>query len=226
MTSPVSKQVLDMIPSMSPEGVLKSLEKVGEMYTGQGVAVECGTWFGRTAIALATGLATRHARIRSIGPGPALWLFDKWQANAEEVKKAARFGVTIREGQDLRPLAVANIERCCHNITLFTTKGRIEDFEYPAGIPIEIFVLDAAKRNPSFSRVIQKFSPWFIKGKTIIVLLDYYFFRSLPLDDHRRCEFEIQYRWANKNSASLEPLHDLDSDTARFFLVTGELSVP
>src|SRR5690606_32486532 len=102
---------------------------------GHGVAVECGTWLGASLSALAAGL------VRA-GYDRELHSFDKWQPKADEVDKARKAGVDIEVGQDISPLARANVETVYANLRLHRGKLKLAKW---GGEPIEIFILDAAK---------------------------------------------------------------------------------
>lgn len=200
------------IPHMNAPAVFDSLRVVGQSWTGAGVAVECGTWLGASLAALAGGLV-------QAGYNRYLHSFDIWRANADEVRKAANQGVTIEVGQDLATLMLANVTPIYQGI--MAHKGRIDDARWP-GEPIEIFVLDAAKRNPSFSRALRTFAPSFIPGKTMVCLLDYWFYKKA--DEASRHAFQVQERWVEACGDALEAMPGLDGGSARFFRCVGKVA--
>jgi len=67
----------EQIPAMTPEHVHDYLTKIGAGWTGEGVAVELGSWFGATAFYLLQGLVFA-------GYNKPFYCYDRWKANKEE----------------------------------------------------------------------------------------------------------------------------------------------
>lgn len=158
------------IPAMSPPVVHAYLTEIGRGWTGQGVGLEAGCWLGATSAALLDGLVER-------GYDKPFWAFDRWRANAAEIRKAAEHGVNLKMGQNLLPLYLKNTMSIYHGIN--ATAGKIPfTFRAYSGDPIEVCLFDAPKRNPVFMESIRFCEPHFIPGVTILGLMDYYFYRS------------------------------------------------
>lgn len=194
------------IPAMTDRRIHEYLMKVGESWTGQGVAVECGCWLGASTAALGVGLWNAHY-------DRPMHCFDLWRATKEEVVKAKAQGVSLLYRQDTLPLFKENVSKLferlmCHRINLWWAEW--DD------TPIEIWILDACKRDPAFSIVVSRFSHAWIPGVTIVGLLDYYTFRKKP-PEHRE-NYRAQERFVEQHEDSFELMHAFDgANSAAFF---------
>jgi len=160
------------IPSMTPTVVHDYLREVGGAWTGQGVAMELGSWLGASAVPLLEGLV-------KAGYDRPFYCYDTWRANKEQVGKAACVDVKIKNEQDLLPLFLRNVMPTYSN--LIPSQNRIENVikKYKGG-PIEICIFDAPKQDPIFNMAMRGVMPHFIPGVTILGLLDYYFYLDKP----------------------------------------------
>jgi hypothetical protein len=203
------------IPRMSGDITMRNLEAVGASWSGRGVAVECGVWFGATACALLKGLKkAKYDR--------SIYLFDRWIASASEVEKAAAYGVEIKQGQNFSSLTMSNV--LCEYKKIEMTQGDIGTTLWKHG-PIEIMVLDAAKRQPHFGKWFSTFAEYFIPGVTTLAMLDWGYFKQFK--GQQRFEMEIQKRFTEHNAKSLVPIDEYnEEETPKFFLVTGTLEMP
>lgn len=193
------------VPTMTPHCVHEYLGQIGANWHGWGVAVECGCWLGASCIALANGL-------RRAGYDRALHCYDNWRANASQVGKASAQGHRIGVGDDLEPLFWANVLPVYDRLE--THQGDLARAHW-GGAPIEIFILDAAKREPTFSRVLRTFSPAWIPGVTLVGLLDYHYYRGQP--PAAKAAFECQRRFVEAHPGSLELLMDFGEQSASAF---------
>jgi hypothetical protein len=201
---------LAAIPTMSPPAVLERLYEIGAGWSGRGAAVECGCWLGATCAALASGLAVA-------GYDRPIYCYDRWEANASEVAKAARFGLALRPGEDLEPHFLRQLAPFGADVR--SLRGPIHRARH-AGGPIEIFVLDAAKREPAFGAALRAFGPSWIPGVTVVAFLDFFFYRKLA--GAEREEFRCQERFAERHARQLEPLGELDSGA--YFRYAGPIA--
>lgn len=157
------------IPALTPYFVHEYLYEIGQQWSGKGVVVELGSWLGATAMPLLKGL------IRA-GYDRSFYCFDRWQATIEQVRHAKNQGLNIKQNQDLLPVFLKNVNK--YYLDIFAVKGEIiKNLKWELG-PIEICILDAPKRNPVFSHVINELLPWWIPETTIIGFLDYYFYKK------------------------------------------------
>lgn len=165
--------VSTQIPTMLSQKVRDHLRTVGASWTGQGDAVECGAWLGGGTAALADGLS-------AAGYNRTLHVYDRWEANKEEVSKAAAAGLAIYDKQDIEPIFRDFVHPHCQ-FDVETYRGRIDQAVWCGG-PIEIWLLDAAKREGPFYGALKAFGPSWIPGVTTVGLLDFGFYRSFGDD--------------------------------------------
>lgn len=201
---------LKQIPAMSTKEVHDYLNALGRAWLGKGVAVELGSWFGATATPLLTGLVKANYNL------PA-YFYDRWQANITEVAKAKRFGVKIKEGQNLLPFFRTNVLTSGIPESLLNfNKGNIWQtlLEWPYG-PIEYCIFDAPKRTPIFIRVLKILGPSFIPGVTVLGLLDYTFYLSKT--GKKRELFKVQERFINKYHEAFTLIKSWPGDCSCYF---------
>jgi len=167
---------------MTPVEVHDFLRQIGSHWTGQGTAMELGSWLGASAVPLLEGLA-------AAGYDRQFWAFDKWITNEEQVKKASLQGQELKNKQDILPLFIRNTASAYSAVT--AVRGAIpETLKRYSGDPIEICIFDAPKRNPVFIKSMQALEPYFIPGVTILGLLDYYFYKRNK--GEREALFQVQ----------------------------------
>lgn len=196
------------IPAMTPESVHKALTGYGAAWSGRGVAVECGSWLGATCAALCLGL-------EKAGYDRSVYCYDRWKANAEEVEKARAQGQDIEVGQNLAPIFRANVRRAT-NINIWTNRiAQIHMATWHDRLPIEIFLLDAAKSSPGFERTLDVFGPYWVPG-AVVGLLDFYFARKMG----RRPN---QEQFVEAHGDAFELIQDFDGCSSAFFRYRGGL---
>lgn len=205
------------IPTMTPKCVHEYLYEIGRQWKGRGVAVELGSWLGATAVALVRGLV-------EAGYNQPFYCYDKWCANESEVTKAKKQGLNISIRQNLEPLFLANLRPFYTNVK--PVRGKIRNTLIWKSKPIEICILDAAKRNPSFAYVIRQLSPHWIPGVTILGLLDYYFYKFYTGEKIK--SFMVQERFINENKNNFVFLKAWPDqcDCAFFRYEGGKLKIP
>jgi hypothetical protein len=125
--------------------------------------VELGAWLGAGTQWLCKGAAKSGAEVHCL---------DRWRANAEQVAYAARFGVTLRDGEDLRPRVAALVG---DKATLH--KGDLKLMAWNGG-PIGLYVDDASKRR--WLRAWGVFGRSFVAGVTRLVMMDFHFPSASP----------------------------------------------
>lgn len=197
-----------MIPSMGGAEIGKELiEWAGNIKYGSYI-VELGTWLGAGTQKLAIGANNRTE----------IHCYDKFEATKSEVKKAKKYNIILEEKQD----------------TLFIVKHFLAEFKniiYHKGDikkikwiekPIGLYVDDLCKRTKKFNFAIKVFSPYWIPGETIIVLMDYYWYlRHLKEKDAQvQPEFMKKNKKCFKHIKSWRPLC-----CAAFLYLGGKLKI-
>ena len=184
------------IPSMTPPCVHDYLTEVGVSWACRGWAVECGSWLGASCAALGRGLL-------AAGYEGAIHCYDQWRANESEARKALAQGCDVEAGDDLLPLFMWNMGQS--GVDVVPHRVRIEDAEWDAG-PIEVFVLDTAKRDPAWTHVVETFGPSWIPGVTTLALLDYHYWRKMELP--RQPYYRVQEDFVQAHPESFTLLKD------------------
>jgi len=161
---------LQKIPAMTPPVLHDYLREIGSQWTGQGVAMELGCYFGASSIALLQGLV-------SAGYNMPYYAYDRWEANIQQVQIAQRSGIHLALNQDVRPYFKDNVNKVYDNV--IATKGNMPKIldKYP-NTPIEICLFDAPKKNPIFKECMNRLLPYCIPEVTVFGLLDYFFYRE------------------------------------------------
>jgi hypothetical protein len=157
------------IPEMTPESVHTYLREIGSQWTGQGVAIELGSWLGASAVPLLEGLV-------KAGYNLPFYSYDKWRSNGAQMEKSRDQGVQLTMFQNLLPIFMSNVTPIYQNV--IATRGNIsETIKKYNGDPIEICIFDAPKREPVFGDAIKALKDHWIPGVTILGLLDYHFYQ-------------------------------------------------
>jgi len=204
------------IPTMLSEEIRDYLAEIGSSWSGAGYAVECGAWLGGGTAALATGLS-------EAGYDLPLCVYDKWQANREEVFKAKFGNVPMVDGQNIEPIFRDFATPYCEGFPIKTYRGRIEQAKW-CGHPIEIWLLDAAKREGPFYGALKAFGPSWIPGVTTVGLLDYGFYRQFGDDDPKGELYLEQVAFMDRFSDRFELMEDFGpSDSPAFFKYVEEI---
>lgn len=123
--------------------------------------VECGSWLGSGTAYLALGAKQSGVRLHT---------YDKFRANDSEIVKAAAFGLTLEHGQNTLPIVREYLRP--FDVDIEFHRGGMEGAEW-CGDPIDLFVLDAAKRSPAFPAVVETFWPYLCDGARL-VLMDFH----------------------------------------------------
>jgi len=180
------------IPEMTPESVHDYLREIGSQWSGQGVAIELGSWLGASAVPLLEGLV-------KAGYNLPFYSYDKWRANGEQMEKSRDQGVRLQMNQDLHSIFMENVAMVYPNIKAI--KGSISvNIKKYCGDPIEICIFDAPKREPVFGDSISALKDHWIPGVTTLGLLDYYFYKQYEGKD--RDDFLAPVRFIERNKDS------------------------
>lgn len=159
--------------------------------------VEIGPWLGANTARMAHGTTAQEK--------PAIvHAYDLFQARSDEVRKAASVGLEIGLGDDTRPLVQRLIASFGGTVDLH--KGDILDIEWD-DTPIGLYVDDAAKTPTHFYSMMRTFAPSFVPGETIVVLMDYGFWRDRPTMRARH-RFRVQQNLIERYPASFEEIRN------------------
>lgn len=195
MTVPATE--ITKIPAMSGNGIGPWLQDIAAGVRAPHCIVEVGPWLGANTAFMAAGTADHT-------PPAPIHAYDLFKAQGDEVRKAAAQGLDIALGADTRPLVQSLIAPFGGDVRLH--KGDILDVTWD-GTPIALYVDDAAKTPTNFYHVLQTFAPSFVPGITIVVLMDYGFWRDLKTAAQRR-RFRVQQDLVERHAACFEEIRN------------------
>lgn len=203
----------DIIPRMNTDNCLDTLTQMGEKWTGQGVAMELGCWFGSSSIALLKGL-------NKAGYDKSFYAFDQWEVGKQQLRDRAEFVTHV--GQNTLPQYIRNVSKYSNNLLVY--KGRmpktIESVDL-SDVLIEVLVLDAPKMKPVFTGCIRALYKHWIPGVTILCLLDYNFYQRKKGVEKERLLAPVNFIIGNWDCFSL--IYQGRGESAAFFKYEKEL---
>ena len=146
------------------------LEKYASEVPEGSAIVELGSWLGGGTAYLALGAMKSKAEIH---------VYDRFVcASEEEQEKAAKFGVKLALGEDTLPRVMTALIK--FGVGVHYTKN-----SFKPAIPVKwddtrigLYVDDLTKVELLWSHAMKTFRPHFIPGKTILVLMDYFFYEE------------------------------------------------
>jgi hypothetical protein len=203
--------LVDGIPAMTPPGLHQYLVHLGLCWQHQGLALEVGCWLGATSRSLLSGL-------KQAGYNLPFHAYDRWTASPEEVSKAAARGLHLELHQDLCKPYLDNVTKVYGDVVAHRQEIG-DDFEPgELGSPIEICLLDAPKKDPVFSRVMDVVVARSIPGVTIFGLLDYRLHELRP----NHLEYLAPLKYIEKHATHFSRLATQPmGSTAAFFRYEG-----
>lgn len=140
-------------------------------YRGDGVIVDAGSFLGRSAWFLGSGLAAN----RRLGRPPAsrIHCFDNFIVNDEFTREAIQreFGQDLPLGASIRPL----FDSATRSVAawLAVHEGDFQTCSWEPR-PIEILFVDIAKSESLHQRLVELMFPCLIPGQSVVVQQDYH----------------------------------------------------
>jgi hypothetical protein len=176
------------IPSMGGKEIGGFLRAAAREAPANSAIVEVGSWLGAGTAQFALGVRER----RSNG-SIRIQCYDRWEATKPEVEKAARKGpVSLQPGQDTLPLVIDALVP--FNVPISFVKGDVADATWDEE-PISVYLDDAAKIPSRFFHVLKTFGPAWIPGVTLLVLMDYHYWKKTGSAEHKcQTNFVENYR--------------------------------
>lgn len=182
------------IPTMGGLTIASFLRQIAKDAPPGTSIVEVGSWLGFGAAQLALGNLERDV------PLP-MHIYDRWQASPAEVDKAwMKTQIQLEVGQDTLPIT-KNFLAPFH-VPIHYHKGQIANANWSHGL-VSIYVDDAAKDPLTFDHVLRTFGPHWIPGVTIVVLMDFNFWRKSGKNLHK-----FQMKFINRFSKYFQQLPD------------------
>jgi hypothetical protein len=189
------------IPSMGGTELGAQLRDAARRAPSNTSIVEVGSWLGAGTAQLALGL-----REREQAGSVDIHCYDRWEANDPEVEKAARMkNLSLHAGQDTLPWVMDTLRP--FGVPIRFTKVDLRNATWDGG-PISIYIDDAAKTPSKFLHVLRTFGPHWIPGVTLVVLMDFHFWKKTGLDKHK-----AQMRFLEIYQDHFEPVEGFQVDT-------------
>ena len=195
--------IADRIPSMGGKEIGPLLRDLASHAPADTSIVEVGAWLGAGTAQLALGIRDRR-RPWDV----ALHCYDRWQANRSEVDKASGFGVRLALLEDTLPRVRRTLEP--FGVPVEYHKGELLESGWKNG-PISVYVDDASKMPETFIHALRTFGPWWVPGTTLVVFMDYDYWKASGAAEHR-----CQKMFVESNGNCFERLERFDPGHAVF----------
>lgn len=165
-----------------------------------GAVVECGSWLGAGTAFLAAGL-------RDCDSTEMLHCYDRWKATESEAEKAAHQGFPrpLKEGEDILPYFLNHVGEIYPRI--MAHKGDTIEATWPGG-PIKLYVDDCNKQPTQFARAMATWGPAFIPYKTVIVLMDYWYFLAAKHTEEHVGALRCQHEYVSRRPRQFQVIRD------------------
>lgn len=196
------------MPSQGGVAIAADLRRLAAAVPDGMAIVEVGAWLGAGTAQLALGV---HGRSNP----PTIHVYDRFTASRGEIAKAAEFEVALARGQNTLPVVqdlLGPLAAPCR-----FHRGPIGDIAW-AGGPIGLYVDDAAKKPNTFFHVMRSFGPSFVPGTTVLVLMDFNYWKKFPPGPEADT-LRVQTEFIAAHAHAFEPLADADpaGTSAGFF---------
>ena len=175
----------ERIPSMGGREIGPWLRKLARNCQAGTSVVEVGSWLGAGTAQLALGIAERQHPHEV-----TLHCYDRWLANGSEVAKASDFGIRLEEGENTL-LRVRDVLES-FGVPMVFHQGELIEFDWNDG-PISLYVDDASKLPEAFVHVLQTFGASWVPGTTVVVLMDYGYWKTSGVAEHRCQQMFVEF---------------------------------
>lgn len=196
------------MPSQGGVAVGPELRRLAAAVPDGMAIVEVGAWLGAGTAQLALGAHDRQ------DPLP-IHVYDRFEASRSEITKAAAYGIRLERRQDTRSVVEELLGPLGARCRLH--RGSITDIVWDGG-PIGLYVDDAAKRPPAFHHVLTAFGPSWVPGVTVLVLMDYHYWKKFPPGPEAD-ELRVQTEFVEAHAHAFAPIEGADAagTSAAFF---------
>lgn len=167
------------IPSLGGQKIASVLRELVSNMKPQHSIVETGAWLGAGTWHLADASSL-------LDPSPTVHVYDRFEANKSEAERASMSGVPLQAGMD----TIDVVKRHLRNVSAPVEfhKGDLFKCQWN-GSTIGLWVDDAAKKRKLFAHLLMTFGPSFVPGETVLVLMDYHYWKK-----HRTSDYVDDYR--------------------------------
>ncbi len=186
-----------MIPSMGGTEIGPILKKYASQVNSGQAIVELGCWLGAGTRQLLDG-------VQQSGRDVVVHSFDKFQVKGHQKEKAAAFGVNLKDSfQEFQKTFSTELTE--QRLEVYWCKIEKATWNGPE---IGVHVDDACKRQPAFDHAIKTFSPFWVPGETVVVLMDFWYFLKC-----KKSGLRYQFEWLEGNQHCFTELEQLDKST-------------
>lgn len=211
------RHYIDLIPSLGHGG-----KSIGNFLIDSAMnsrdytdIIDLGPWLGSTTAHLAYGvtLSEKKKDIRIIS-------YDRWIATQTYKKRAkVHHDIEYELDQDLLPIFKENIAPFKKMVK--PKQGDIIECKYKSDRSVELLIDDCCTGKDYHDHMMKTFSPYFVAGKTILVLMDYCFYEKKPDAGY----LHYQKDFMNENKTVFMPLFKIRGSMAAVFrYMGGEIS--
>lgn len=183
------EKIANRIPCMVNQETKNLLRHYASLIKLNTAIVEVGVWLGACTAQIALGL-------KDSCKTNTIYAYDRFKANASEVKKALWQQVILYEGENTRYMFKGYMEY--FDIYCQINKGNILKAKYK-GDKIGLFIDDLSKNKEKFDYIVKTFFKYFIPNETILFLMDHYYFEKTFNPSHK-----YQYYWMQKHEKEFE----------------------
>ena len=187
------RQLADSIPSMGGRQIGHIFDKYIKYLKPDRAIIELGTWLGAGTAQMALSVINHNKNSK-------IYTYDKFIVSGRQPLKAQKEGWRLSQGENV-------YSKVCETLSLFPVpisviQGIITDAVY-SGEKIGLYVDDALKQPGRFEKGLEIFSPYFIPGETIIILMDYYLWEKRGSEHHKH-----QYNFIHSHSDCFKMIDD------------------
>lgn len=197
------RETADSIPSL---GVGKGIGSYLERYASKAphCIVEIGAWMGSNSAHIQIG--------RLLGAhGAKHHVFDPFSAEGVNAEKAKKYhGIEFNHKDDLIDIYKRNMARFGLPVIIHRESAFEGTWMYGQ---IDLFVDDFGCDKYQMRKKIKRFYPYFIPGKTIIIMVDYYFYET-----HGGSRYQYQRQLVKKNPGIFNFIERAGKSKAAVFL--------
>jgi hypothetical protein len=193
-------------------------EYLGQFYRGTGTVVELGPWLGKSTRHIVAGLRSSPCFTRQ-----KLHVFDDFVWRPDWMDAYVHPDERLPRHANFQPL----FEKYAGDLSaeMIVQRGRISDYDgneslesidYNAG-PIELLFVDCGRTVAANEAWWNRLSPWFMPGKTLIIMQDWRLHRELPPKWYNQTRL-----FTDSKLDAIELLHEVESGGIGTFVYFGE----
>jgi hypothetical protein len=195
------------IPSMTDIETRELLRQYAADVPVGTAIVEVGAWLGSCTAFLAMG-------VMDSGRQNPIHVYDRFEANPSEIEKALKWGIILYDGERTTGCFDNYVEPFRSKVKIIKHVGNIKKAKWYAP-RISLYVDDASKRAEYFVHSMRTFARKFIKNKTYLFLLDFFYYEK------KGDLYQAQEKWMEKHKSNFKFLFRIGPVGAVFKYLGG-----